>query len=252
MVEHLPFKQRVGGSSPSGPTSMNIYGIFIGLGIYIGISQFQNTNTQIAKNKEDLFVFCTVMIAIIGARLYHVFDQWSYYSNNLLQIINIPAGGLGIFGAIVSASIYIIIYSLRNHLSPIKILNEIAPCMAIGQSIGRVGNYFNTEIFGIPTYIEFGQYIPYSYRPSQYQQFSYFHPVWLYESILMFFAFIIIRKAKNPFPLYLISYGFVRFSLEFLRFDTWQIYNVKIGQIISLLMIIIGFRIHIKNSSKSK
>ena len=220
---------------------MNIYGFLIGIAIYIGISQFQKKNNYVPKSKQDKFIYTLIILSIIGARIYHVADFWFYYKNNPIEIINLPAGGLGIFGAIILSFIYISIFCYQNKLKIIKILNLITPSLALGQSIGRLGNYFNTEVFGIPTYIDFGQYIPVEFRPLAYLNYSYFHPIWLYESIWMFITYLFIKKNKYPTINYLISYGLIRFFVEFLRFDTWQQGNIKIGQLISLIMIATGF-----------
>jgi len=220
---------------------MNIYGLLIGITIYIGISQFQKKDNYIPKAKQNKFIYTLIILSIIGARLYHVADLWFYYKNNPIEIINLPAGGLGIFGAIILSFIYISIFCYQNRLNLIKVLNLITPSLALGQSIGRLGNYFNTEVFGIPTYIDFGQYIPIESRPPVYLNYSYFHPIWLYESILMLIVFLIIRKNKQPLSIYLISYGLIRFFLEFLRFDTWIQGNIKIAQLISLIMVTTGF-----------
>jgi len=229
---------------------MNIYGFLIGIAIYIGISQFQNKDNYIPKNKQDRFIYSLIVLAIIGARLYHVADFWFYYKNNPLEIINLPAGGLGIFGAIILSFIYISIFCYQNKLKIIKVLNLITPSLALGQSIGRLGNYFNTEVFGKPTYINFGQYIPTEARPLTYLNYSYFHPVWLYESIWMFITYLLIKNSKHPTSNYFISYGLIRFLVEFLRFDTWQQGSIKVGQLISLVMIATGFVLKYKSKNK--
>jgi len=220
---------------------VNIYGLLIGSALYIGISRFQKKDTLIPKNKQDSFLILTILLSIIGARLYHVLDYWNFYSQNPRQIINLPAGGLGIFGAIIFAFIYILLFCFKYKINLLALLNEITPLLAFGQSIGRIGNYFNTEVFGIPTYIDIGQYIPPELRPAQYRQYSYFHPIWLYESIAMMIVYHLIKNCKHPTALYLIFYGTIRFFLEFLRFDTWQTETIKIGQLLSLLMILAGF-----------
>ncbi len=219
---------------------MNFYGLLIGTAIYVGISKFQQKDTLVPKKNQDSFLIFTILFSVIGARLYHVFDYWSYYSQDPVQILNLPAGGLGIFGAIIFAFIYILYFCVRHKIHLLALLDEITPLLAFGQSIGRLGNYFNTEVFGIPTYIDLGQYIPPRFRPSQYNQYSYFHPIWLYESIAMMIIYHFIKNRKHPTANYLILYGIVRFFLEFLRFDTWQTDTIKVGQLLSLLMILTG------------
>lgn len=215
-------------SSLSGPTKMHLYGLIIGISIAIGVYFFSKHNQVIAKNRENLFIFLVLMSSIIGARLYHVFDYWSYYSENLWQIPDTRGGGLAIYGALIGGLLAIAFFSFQNKLSLLKITNLITPILPLCQSIGRFGNYFNQEV----------------YSPSG-------QPVWLYESILTFLLFLVLIKSKtHQTAVYLIGYGIIRFFLEFLRTDTWAIGNIKIAQVISLVFIILG--VIIKNHGQSR
>lgn len=197
---------------------MSLYGFIIGIAFVIGIEYFSKKNKIIPKNKETIFVILIFVSAIIGARVYSVLSDWAYYSQNLFQIFNTRAGGLGIFGGLITSLFFIFIFSKIHKLHFLNILNTIAPIIPLCQSIGRWGNYFNHEIYSLS-----GQ------------------PVWLYESILDFLLFLILNRMKtNQTAYYLIGYGVIRFITEFLRNDTFTVYNVKIGQIISLFFIITG------------
>jgi len=230
---------------------MSIYGLLIGIAIYLGISRFQKLNNVIPKSRENKFIIFLIIFSIIGARLYHVADYWQYYKVHLLQIPNTRAGGLGIFGAIITSLIYIVLFCLKHKINIYALINIIIPSLALGQSIGRLGNYFNTEIFGKPTYTDIGQYIPVNLRPPQYSSYSYFHPVWLYESMAMFIIYLFIKNKKQPTAWYLFLFGLTRFFLDFLRFDTWTINYIKVSQILSLLLIIFGIILFLKNYQKT-
>ena len=155
---------------------------------------------------------------IIGARIYGVIASWSYFSQSPLQILNLRTGGLGIYGGLFSAILFIYFFKLKNKLSFLKITNSIIPIVPLCQSIGRFGNYFNREIYGINN-----------------------QPIWFYESILMFILFLILKKIKiHQTGIYLIYYGIVRFVLEYFRLDTIQILFFSLAQILSLLFIFIG------------
>ncbi len=220
---------------------MSLYGLILGICIVIISRFFSKNNTTIPKNQEGIFLFFLSLSALTGARLYHLLDNWQFYIQNPDQILNTRAGGLGIFGALFGILFYIFIYSRITKLSFVDIADSIIPIVPLSQSIGRWGNFFNKEGFGIPTLSSFGQFIPSHLRPQQYQIYSHFHPVWLYESILTLILFLIIRKTKyHQISFYLIGYGIIRFITEFYRFDTWTINQVKIAQVISLLFIIIG------------
>lgn len=200
---------------------MSLYGLLIGIAFAIGIEYFSRNNKTVPKNKESIFIILLFVFSIIGARTYSVISDWNYYSQNFPQIINTRAGGLGIFGGLIFGLIFIFIFSKLHRLSFIKILNTIAPIIPLSQSIGRFGNYFNHEIYSLN-----GQ------------------PVWLYESVLNFILFLLLIKAKtNQIAYYLIGYGFIRFSMEFLRWDTFMVNHIKIGQVLSLTFILFGILI---------
>jgi len=191
---------------------MHIYGLIIGIAIIINLNYFEKNNTVISKSKINPFIFGLLLSMLFGARLYHVIDSWSYYSHNLGQIINIPNGGLGIYGAILGGFFYIYLFAKINKISILSITNNIAPILPLAQSIGRFGNYFNNEI-----------------------------SIWWLESLLCLILFFIIKKIKvKPTAIYLIGYGMIRLITEFYRTDTWQISNFKIANLISILFLIIG------------
>ena len=197
---------------------MSIYGLILGICFVIGVVYFQKHNQTIPKNKEEFFLILLLISGLVGARVYSVINYWDYFSKNPIQILNFRSGGLGIIGALIFSLIFIFIFSKINHLSVLKITNTIVPIIPLCQSIGRWGNFFNHEIYGLNN-----------------------QPIWLYESILMFILFLIFLKVKNhQTAIYLIYYGTIRFFLEFLRLDTIPVTFISLGQILSLLFIIIG------------
>ena len=220
---------------------MSLYGLIIGICIYIVTKFFVNHNSTVPKNHESIFIFFLSASALFGARAYHVVDQWSFYSKNISQIANTRAGGLGIYGALLASLLFIFIYSRITKLSFTDILDSIVPIVPLCQSLGRFGNFLNQEGFGLPTYTNFGQKIPFNLRPPQFQLYCYFHPVWLYESILSFLLFLFLRRRPyHQISFYFIGYGLIRFTTEFFRFDTWTINGVKVAQVISLIFTLAG------------
>jgi phosphatidylglycerol---prolipoprotein diacylglyceryl transferase len=197
---------------------MSIYGLILGICFVIGIIFFQRNNKVIPKNKENIFLFLLLIFSILGARLYSVVNYWNYFSQNPIQILNFRGGGLGIIGALISGIIFIFIFSKINKISFLKITNNLIPIIPLCQSLGRLGNFFNHEIYGINN-----------------------QPVWFYESILMFVLFLFLKKRKyHQISIYLIYYGIIRFFLEFIRLDTIPFYFLSLGQILSLSFILIG------------
>lgn len=231
-----------------GPIKVYFYGIFISLAI---IFWYLYLKSSLKGTKEhsclDRVLTISLLSALFGARLYHVLSWYSYYLAFPEEIIYFWNGGLGIFGAIFGGLAGIYFYSKLKKIDYFKLISSISPSLLIVQSIGRLGNYFNYEAFGPPTNLPWRIFIPISERPLNYLGESYFHPTFLYESILCLIAFLIylfiFKKNKPPksgFAYYLISYGLIRFFTEFFRIDTLVIYNIHAAHIFSLVMIISG------------
>ncbi len=197
---------------------MSLYGLILGIAFVIGIQYFFKHNQIIPKKQENVFIFSTLISGLIGARIYGIIADWDYFSQNPIQILNLRGGGLGIYGGLIGGIIFIISFCLKNKLKILTILNSLTPAIPLCQSIGRFGNFFNHEI-----YSKNGQ------------------PVWLYESIPMFIIFLLLHKTKShQTGIYLISYGIIRFVLEFARIDTIPILYLSLAQILSLLFILFG------------
>jgi phosphatidylglycerol:prolipoprotein diacylglycerol transferase len=187
-------------------------------------------------------------VGIIGARLYHVIDQWSYYAQNPELIIG--GRGLGIFGAIIGGAAGLVIYTLWKKLNTLRWLDIIAPGLILAQAIGRWGNFFNQELYGYPTDLPWGIYIEPEYRLAGYEAYTHFHPLFLYESLwnLLGFAVLMVAGRKlehrlrdgDIFLLYIIHYGIGRFFLEGMKIDVWTIGGVPTARWITGAAVIIA------------
>jgi len=189
------------------------------------------------------FVFGTVVCGFFGARIIFVLLSWAYYVQHLSQIFNIWQGGLSLHGALLGGLIFIVVYSLNKKMNYWKIFDLFAPAMLLGQVIGRWGNFFNQELFGYPTNYFLKMYVAVYNRPWTHKNFAYFHPVFLYESILCFLALIILlvlRKKKilrtgDLFLLYLLFYSAIRFVIEFIRIEPKVFIGLTIAQVLSIV-----------------
>ena len=193
-----------------------------------------------------------IISAIIGARLYYVIMDWTYYSKNLFDIIAIQKGGLSIHGAIIGGFISGSIYVKKHKLNLWAYSDVFAYGLLLGQAIGRFGNYFNIEAFGKPCYFSnlICLQIPQTHRPYEFLHNEYFHPTFLYEAIwnilvLLILFFIIKKAAKNTdgiiFFSYLILYSIGRFFIECLRLDSvLSINGIHIAQIVCILTIFLS------------
>jgi phosphatidylglycerol:prolipoprotein diacylglycerol transferase len=202
--------------------------------------------------------------SLVGARIYYVLYAWPYYKDNLLDIFKIWQGGLSIFGILLGGFVAVLFYCRVKKINFWPLADLIAPGLALAQAIGRVGNYFIQEIFGRPTGLPWGIPIDLINRPTGFQQFEFFHPVFLYESLgnlllclgLLLVANLIFKKkvqlpTGSIFLFYLISYFCLRFVLEFWRLDYAPlVFGVRWNMFVSFLMIIIATIIFLRSVYK--
>lgn len=206
--------------------------------------------------------FYIIPIAIIGARIYFVIFNFNYYSHNLIEIFKIWEGGLAIHGAIISGLIFIIYYCNKHHQNIWKILDIAVIGLIIGQIIGRWGNFFNQEAYGPVTTLSFLKtiHLPNFIIEGMKINNEYHHPTFLYESIWNFIGLIILLtvrknnqiKVGQILSIYLIWYGIGRFFIESLRQDSLMFGNLKVAQLVSLIMVITGIIILIYKAINKK
>lgn len=184
---------------------------------------------------------------LVGARIVFVILKWPIYAGNLSEIWLFPHGGLSIHGAVLFGALAILIYTRFTKLNFWKIGDMIAPALILGQAIGRFGNFVNQEAFGGPTDLPWKMFVAPEFRPAGLEDFVYFHPTFLYESIFALGILVVLLsliKRKLPagyvMATYLILYSSLRFIVEFFRIDsdTWGVLTV--AQWASLALIILG------------
>lgn len=243
-----------------GPLALRWYGLLVVLGITAAllVSLRLAKKYQIAANDIFDLAFYLIIGGLLGARLYDVFLQLPYYLKNPGHILQIWQGGLAIHGAIIAGLIIIYFFTRRKKISFLKFTALIVPGLALGQAIGRWGNYFNQELFGAPTNLAWGIPISPLNRPPEYIAYQYFHPTFLYESLACLALFFLLTYLNHRLlkteaivdrenltyawltAVYVLSYSLIRFLLEFIRLDeTLVILGWRWPQIFSLIMIAI-------------
>ncbi len=203
-----------------------------------------------------------LVLGVIGARLYHVLtpspsmasvgiNSVADYLRSPMQLLNVRSGGLGIFGAIIGGGLGIFLYSLRNHLKAIEWTDIAVVGLALGQSIGRWGNFINQELYGKPSDLPWAVHIDPLNRLNEYVEFERFHPTFLYESIWNFAAFLILLRLAHRYrkslrsgdllALYLVFYSVGRIVMELFRLDsrTVSLAGVNTGLPVATLISII-------------
>jgi len=246
-----------------GPLTIYWYGIIMAVAIICGLLLALHI-AKLRNIKSDDILDASIWAIIgglLGARIYEIFLEWPYYSTHPQQIIQVWNGGLAIHGALIGALIALLIFVRKKSFTIWNLAAVMLPGVALGQAIGRVGNYFNQELFGLPTNLPWGIPIDLAHRPLGYEAFQYFHPTFLYEAKLLLILTIIIYYfiRKKQFSsscivaTYLIGYGLIRFALEFIKIDPTPLFlGLRWPQVMSLLMIIFGIGIIIKVKKKIK
>jgi phosphatidylglycerol---prolipoprotein diacylglyceryl transferase len=238
-----------------GSFSLRWYGLLIASAVIIGV----NLSIYLAKKRNiegnaigDLAIWL-VLAAIPGARLYYVLFKWDYYGSHLNELASIWQGGIAIHGAILGGLLATIIFSKLKKLNFWDLVDVVAPSLALGQAIGRWGNFFNSEAFGAPTDLPWKLYIPSNRRPPEFQEQDYFHPTFLYESLwnlgvfgILMFLFFRSLETRQPLRkgsllmIYLIIYSLGRVWIEGLRTDSLMFGSFKMAQVISFIGVIAG------------
>ncbi len=207
-------------------------------------------------------LFYTIILGLIGARLYYVVLEWPQYSDDLMSIFKVWEGGLAIHGGIIFGLIFVLIYANKYKVNKFRLLDILVVGLIIAQAIGRWGNFFNGEAHGPATTIEALQnlFIPQFIIDGMYIGGTYYQPTFLYESLWCLVGFgllLFLRrryywKVGQTFSFYLIWYGIGRYFIESLRTDSLMLFDLKIAQIVSLIMIITGLILFIIKGSGSK
>ncbi|EAZ91093.1 prolipoprotein diacylglyceryl transferase [Crocosphaera chwakensis] len=239
----------------AGPLVIRWYGLLIASAVLIGVTLSQWLAKRRHVNPEligDLAIWL-VIAAIPCARLYYVIFQWQEYAQRPEDIIAIWKGGIAIHGAIIGGTLAALIFARLNKISVWQLGDLVVPSLALGQAIGRWGNFFNSEAFGAPTNLPWKLYIPVNNRPVDYLTFEYFHPTFLYESVwnvlvftLLLYLFFWGLKHPHRFYMgtlslvYLIAYSCGRIWIEGLRTDSLMLGPLRVAQVISLVMISVG------------
>ena len=200
----------------------------------------------------DIVIY-TIPISIISARLYYILFNLKYYIENPKSIFAIRNGGLAIYGGLIGGATTIYIITKIKKINILNILDYMVPGIALAQSIGRWGNFVNIEAYGAETKIPWRMGI---YEAGKYLEV---HPTFLYEAICTFIIFLVLAKMQNKrkykgqiTALYLILYGIARMVIETFRADSLMLGNIRISQMVSIIVIIIGISIILNRNKHNK
>ena len=241
------------------------YGIIIGIGMLAGLWIAQSDAKRRGQDPELYldFALYAIICSIIGARLYYVIFEWDYYKNNLLQIFNLRAGGLAIYGGVIAGTITMIVYTRMKKVSFFSMADTGVLGLVTGQIIGRWGNFFNCEAFGGYTDSLLAMRIRRALVNDNMLnadvlnhrivengvEYIQVHPTFFYESCwnLCLFLFMLWFRRYKKYDgqmlwIYLFGYGIGRFWIESLRTDQLILFGtgLPVSQALSLVLILVA------------
>ena len=245
-----------------GPLPIRFYGVILMLGALAAAWLAEREAKRRGYDGELVWdgLVWVLVGGIIGARLWHIFTPppsmvaqgitTKFYLTHPLDALAIWNGGLGIPGAVIGGLIALYIFSRRRQLNFAVWADITAPALALGQAIGRWGNFVNQELYGKPTNLPWAIRIDPAHRLPGYENIAYYHPVFLYESLWNLANMGLLLwlgrryqdrlKSGDLFLVYLIVYPIGRFFLEFLRLDSSQVAGLNANQTLMLIVLVLS------------
>ncbi|MFZ5910644.1 MAG: prolipoprotein diacylglyceryl transferase [Chloroflexota bacterium] len=245
-----------------GPLFIRYYGIILMLGALAGGVLATRQAKRLGHDADivwDLLIWL-IIGGVIGARLWHVFTPTPaaiaegrttlFYLTHPFDLVNVRNGGLGIPGAVIGGAVALFFFARKHGLDFAEWADIAAPSLALGQAIGRWGNFFNQELYGAPTTLPWKLYIDPLHRVSGFENFEYFHPLFLYESLwnlgnmgllLWLGGRYADRLEKGDlFLVYLIVYPIGRILLDFLRLDAAMLGGINANQAAMVIVAVLA------------
>lgn len=234
-----------------GPLTLRWYGILMAAAMALGLWLAYRDARRRGIDPENLLKAAELGLlgGLVGARLYYVLFNLEYYGRFPLKVFAVWEGGLAIHGGLLGGILVGGAYAAWRGLPLPRYLDIGAPSLALGQGIGRWGNFFNEEAFGTPTNVPWKLFISPAHRPLEYAQAEFFHPTFLYESAWDLLVFAVLtwmlrdRLARAPGALFLAYVGLYsvgRFFTEALRTDSLMLGSIRVAQLVSLLCILLA------------
>ena len=250
-----------------GPLFVRFYGIILMSGAVAGAFLAMREAKRRGYDPEivwDLFIYLLIG-GIVGARVWHILTPSpstgvtaGWYLSHPLDALAVWKGGLGIPGAVIGGLIALYIYARRTGINFAEWTDIASPGLALGQAIGRWGNFFNQELYGAPTNLPWKMFIDPIHRLPDYINVEYYHPLFLYESLWnlmnMFLLLWISRRFQDSlkdgdiFLTYLVIYPTGRFLLDFLRLDASLVGGININQtIMAVVAVCAGAALYLRH-----
>ncbi len=225
---------------------MSIYGIIIGIGLIIGIDLIKKNLKTISY--KDIFII--LLTTFLGARVLFLLHNIPEIQQGIVNPLFIWQGGLAFYGGLCGLLLALLVISRKREIPFLKLSDQFLLFVPLIHSIGRVGNYFNQELYGKPTSLPWGINIPKEYRVTEYLQYDTYHPVFLYEAILNLINFILlltlskrIKKKGLITGIYFLNYSIIRLAMNRVRIDKEFLLGIETSDLFSVLFFVSGILI---------
>lgn len=232
-----------------GPLQVRWYGLLIALAFLPGWLLARPEMARLGLGADDLMdgLAMGIPLALAGARLAFVGQNLDYFAAHPHAILRTWEGGLSIHGALAGVGLAVVLLARRTRVAAAGLADLAAPSLLLGQAIGRWGNFFNREVLGYPTAVPWKLYVPPELRPPAFAGEAFFHPAFLYESLLNLAAagaLVAWRRRRRGWgevaALYLILYSANRFVVEFVRIGQPAALGLTLAQWVSLALALAG------------
>lgn len=251
----IPYSRYIFGNIPW-------YGVLIASGVLIAISLCMYEEKRL-RLKEDTIIdlaFWVIPLGIIGARLYYALFNWQVFAGDPLSVLRVWEGGIAIYGAVIGGLLGVLLFSRRRRMNPFVLTDIIAPGLSLAQGIGRWGNYFNMEAYGREISNAKWQFFPVGVQIPNGTGYTWHMATFFYESFWDVLVFAVLwfvvrkrsQKAGTVTLWYLVLYGIGRFFIEGLRTDSLMSGNIRVSQLLSLILIFLSISLLIVNTIKKK
>lgn len=235
----IPYSRYIFGTIPW-------YGVLITMGVILSIilCAQEEKRLQLPQDTAIDMAFWAIPLGIIGARIYYVMFNWRVFADDPLSAFRIWEGGIAIYGAVIGGLLGVLIFARIRRLNPFILTDMVVPGLALAQGIGRWGNYFNMEAFGREITNPAWQFFPIGVQIPSGEGYTWHMATFFYEScwdIAVFAAlwFVIRKRSSHPGTLtlwYLLLYGIGRFFIEGLRTDSLRLGQLRVSQMLSLIL----------------
>ena len=212
-----------------GPLELRAYGLAVAVGVLVGVWIARRRYARRGGDAEALTAIAVwaVPMGLLGARLYHVVTDYQRFQGRWWRVIEVWEGGLGIPGGLIAGVATGVVVARRRGLDVPALLDVVAPAIPVAQAIGRLGNWFNQELFGRPSDLPWALRIDPDHRPDGLERVATYHPTFLYEALwnVALAALLVcldrtgrLRRGQL-FTLYVAGYALGRLWVEALRID---------------------------------